>query len=501
MPRKGNIKVRTGCLTCKVRKVKCDEEKPHCKRCTSTGRKCDGYAPPPTTSSLTWHRPRHMFPDVNQPGERRCLEFFCDVAAPTLSGPLDGYFWTHLTIQFSQMEPAMRHAVVAVASLYEQAHCNPDAVYLMPDNDVVLRHYNAAIHHLKGMKNESLVLLACVMFVCIEFLRGNREAAIEHCRHGISILSRVENAFPWTREYLSPIFRRLSIIPFFFSVGEGDPLPTLGVNDIMPASFASLAESEYYLDGLLGRTIRLVRNGDKYRVGALRNEPISPDLIDEQNITRGLLDGWNARFHHWTSQSQAPVKLDAERCNMLMRYQICRIWVETPFSYHETVYDDYLLTFSMMIDWAIRVQSSPKYNSNMPRFIFEMGFMPLLFFIVTKCRCLETRLQALFLMKTMGAIRENLWDMVAMFAAAKRIVEIEHGTKLSDDGLIIEKPTCPGFPPDEVRIRDATTEPYPVVQIVDGVEVCGRLGGFYRRTPDDGIYVQSEFLHQPSWCR
>ncbi|XXG94225.1 hypothetical protein Hte_000479 [Hypoxylon texense] len=45
----------------KIRRVKCDETKPACTRCTSTGRKCDGYdgqapprrkkAPPPTSTS------------------------------------------------------------------------------------------------------------------------------------------------------------------------------------------------------------------------------------------------------------------------------------------------------------------------------------------------------------------------------------------------------------------------------------------------------------------
>src|ERR1700712_3835315 len=38
------IKSNTGCLSCKARKVKCDEDKPVCRRCLSTGRKCDGYA-------------------------------------------------------------------------------------------------------------------------------------------------------------------------------------------------------------------------------------------------------------------------------------------------------------------------------------------------------------------------------------------------------------------------------------------------------------------------
>ncbi|KAJ5150527.1 uncharacterized protein N7500_010716 [Penicillium coprophilum] len=42
--RKWAPKLKSGCMTCKIRRVKCDEEKPQCRRCVSTGRKCDGYA-------------------------------------------------------------------------------------------------------------------------------------------------------------------------------------------------------------------------------------------------------------------------------------------------------------------------------------------------------------------------------------------------------------------------------------------------------------------------
>ena len=38
-----NPKVRTGCKTCKQRKVKCDEQKPTCRRCATTKVRCDGY--------------------------------------------------------------------------------------------------------------------------------------------------------------------------------------------------------------------------------------------------------------------------------------------------------------------------------------------------------------------------------------------------------------------------------------------------------------------------
>ncbi|KAI0394872.1 hypothetical protein F5Y17DRAFT_231718 [Xylariaceae sp. FL0594] len=499
MPRKGNIKVRTGCLTCKARKVKCDEEKPNCKRCTSTGRKCDGYASPAAESTaLSWHRPRHLFSHVNQPAERRCLQFFYDVAAPTLSGPLDPYFWTHLTMQFGQMEPAVRHSMVAVASLYEEVHRNPNAVYLQPDNDIALKHYNAAIHYLKEMDNESLVLLVCVMFICVEFLRGNRQAAAEHCRHGISILSRVENAYPWTKEYLSPIFRRLSLIPTFFSVGDKEPFQMLGLDDVLPASFASLGDAEYYLEGLLGRTFKLVRSGDAYRLGSLRKQPVPPELLTEQSLTRAKLDQWHSLFRRWAFTSPPSGRAAIEHCNNLMRYRICRVWVETPFAYFETEYDKHIDTFRLMVDCAAAMQTST-YCLSKPKFTFEMGFMPLLYFVVVKCRCLETRLQALKLMRIMGAARENLWDIAVMFAAARRIIEIEHGARVSDDGALLDEPSCPGFPADEARVRDTMSEPYPVTETVDGVDRVGRLGGFFRRTADDKIYIQSEFMPQPAW--
>lgn len=42
--RKSHTKSRTGCLTCRTRRKKCDETKPVCLQCSSTGRKCDGYA-------------------------------------------------------------------------------------------------------------------------------------------------------------------------------------------------------------------------------------------------------------------------------------------------------------------------------------------------------------------------------------------------------------------------------------------------------------------------
>ncbi|KAI1373192.1 hypothetical protein F4677DRAFT_430517 [Hypoxylon crocopeplum] len=499
MARKGSSKVRTGCLTCKVRKVKCDEGKPRCQRCMSTGRKCDGYVTAASSSALSWHRPRHLFPHIDDVGERRALQFFCEAVGPSLSGPMDPYFWTHLVMQFSTFEPAVRHSVVAISSLYEQIHTGPASVQLLADKRLALCHYNSAIRELKSMDNEPLVLLVCVLFVCIEFLLGDRDAAIQHCKHSVFILENVEASYPWTKEYLSPIIRRLTLFPFFFGVDNTSFPKVLGLDDQIPESFTSFEEVQYYVDGIVTRTISLVRRGDQYRLGDMRLSPVSPELLSEQDRIRGLLNEWHSRFSDFQDMPCAPRKPQLMLCNITLRYEIARIWVETAFEYDETAYDKYLDRFRCMVTRAAELHSSEGSGSsalqNNPKFIFEMGFAPLLYYIVIKCRCLTTRVQALSLMKKLGVNRESLWEASMMHATGRRMVEIEHDVLLDEHGQLTTAPRWPGLPPDEMRIRDSTTAPKPTVQTDDqGHEIRGRMAGFFRRTPEGEIYLQTEFI-------
>ena len=119
-------------VTIRIRRIKCDEAKPHCRRCTSTGRSCDGYAmsddkaapfqDDPALSvasnpSAPWN------PLLNYPGtplEHRYLVFFQRETAPILSGYFDSYFWNGLLLQVGHSEPTIQHAMMAVASIHEQ---------------------------------------------------------------------------------------------------------------------------------------------------------------------------------------------------------------------------------------------------------------------------------------------------------------------------------------------------------------------------------------------
>ncbi|TDZ18969.1 Aspercryptin biosynthesis cluster-specific transcription regulator atnN [Colletotrichum orbiculare MAFF 240422] len=128
MTRKGQPKVRTGCLTCKSRKVKCDEAKPACVRCTSTGRKCDGYAVVvPSNRALARARSRTMRLNAalaqasaawdGDMDEEKVLEHFRRKIAPMMPGHLEGQFWTDIMPRMSRTEPSFRQAMAVISSL------------------------------------------------------------------------------------------------------------------------------------------------------------------------------------------------------------------------------------------------------------------------------------------------------------------------------------------------------------------------------------------------
>ncbi|KAK0130445.1 hypothetical protein ONS96_000964 [Cadophora gregata f. sp. sojae] len=154
-PRASKPKVKSGCKTCKARRVKCDEKKPACDRCANFGRICGGYPsaedpPPPkdpsppvirkllskpveATSSSTPSLAQDVAfsppPPIGtfvQPlpagvaiqGER-CYQYFChfrDVTSFEFSSGFDPSLWRSLVLQACD-NFAIGKLVVATAAL------------------------------------------------------------------------------------------------------------------------------------------------------------------------------------------------------------------------------------------------------------------------------------------------------------------------------------------------------------------------------------------------
>ncbi|KZL86641.1 c6 zinc finger domain protein [Colletotrichum incanum] len=460
MARKGSSKVRTGCLTCKVRRVKCDEAKPNCLRCSSAGRVCDGYQPPapPASNQLRLLKPQSLFPSIDKQ-ESRALQFFCEMVSLNLPGATDPYFWTHLVIQFSRYEPAVRHSIIAISSLYEDIIRVQDSPFgartdHVQNNALTLRHYNAAIKELKGMQNPGLVLLVCLLFICIEILQNNRETALRHCSHGIAILANSESAsFKWVRQYLTPLFRRLSALPFFFGSSEADVIDLTISRYPVPPSFYSQSEAENMVEDILNQALLLIRHGYSFRVGQNHHEPIPPELLKEQERILCLAKQWYDMFTDLEARHRVQ-KTSVARALTLARYRISLVWATEAFARTEMGYDGYEEEFRKIIEDTAEAATMENGESLKTRPAFEMGFITPLFFCAHRCRVLHLRLKALQLIKIFAAPRESLWEKDGMYALARRIIEIEHGLTLDDDGrpCLGAVPIYPGLPPEEARV-------------------------------------------------
>lgn len=168
------------------RRIKCDEAKPHCRRCTSTGRKCDGYGSP-----VYDHRvrlPLNLPPVLKLSGserENRCFQFFYERTVPSLAGYCGSEFWSRFVLQVSQHEKSIWHALIALGSLHENFENDQQIPGLWlsryGQDNFALQEYVTAIrallpptdsHSLENTDSSKLTvdvfLISCMLFACFE---------------------------------------------------------------------------------------------------------------------------------------------------------------------------------------------------------------------------------------------------------------------------------------------------------------------------------------------
>lgn len=414
-------------------------------------------------------------------------------------------------LQFSNFEPAVRHSLVAISSLYEDFHCGGKSVIQLPTNTFALRHYNAAIENLRKLDNEPLILLVCVLFVCIEVLQGNREIAIQHSHHGITILDRIGTAYPWIVEHLSPIFRRLCVFPLFFGKPV-DSYPTLrGLDDPIPATFVSLAEAQYVMDAIILRAARLTRRGDLYRYGKLCSQDVLPKLVAQQSDLQNTIEDWYKAFRNLSDRLDVRDSEKPAYYNLMSRYKMARMWTHAAFVTGECYYDDFLDDLKEVIDNAYEQSSSTATSSpssspgrsspvpTRPTFSFEIGHIPLVIFAIMKCRDLRTRVRGLNYLRGCGTSRENMWEAERMYPICKRQVEIEHEITLDRDNQPIGPVAWGSMPTEVMRAKDFSSSPDVILQMdASGSKVWGSMAYYSMRAAEGNIWTRNEFIPGPT---
>ncbi|RDW76173.1 hypothetical protein BP5796_06994 [Coleophoma crateriformis] len=228
--REGKPKVRTGCNICKLRRVKCDETKPSCRRCQLAGRECS-YRRPPTPAVHNENVRQHTFvpirrrpailqqqpaadradvapvqpspltvyaPSASIPGdsnERRYFQLFVNQVSRDLSGYFFTPFWTRLVLQECHREPAIRLEICALSALCKASASPPSERdshyhYALTQQSKALWCFRKVLP--KG--SVRLALIASLLFTSFHSLQGDVETAAQQISCSIRLLDQWKNS-------------------------------------------------------------------------------------------------------------------------------------------------------------------------------------------------------------------------------------------------------------------------------------------------------------------
>ncbi|RFU29278.1 hypothetical protein B7463_g7074, partial [Scytalidium lignicola] len=215
-------RVRTGCITCKRRHIKCDEEKPQCSNCLKSRGHCEGYPvggkkkKPPGPAQVVWdsmqvvrvpqsRMPLPLDPDSldfrDDEGMRYFGEFVDLVHAPWTTATSNGDLWAVTMPQLTHGNQTLRYAAMAIGALSKwhstQTKSNSLRAVSVPNLPSVegdTHYFHAVAYYCRSLKlqNQQGSLLDAVflsvLLLFFEALRGNRKAALDHVNHGLTLL-------------------------------------------------------------------------------------------------------------------------------------------------------------------------------------------------------------------------------------------------------------------------------------------------------------------------
>ncbi|KAK0649966.1 hypothetical protein B0T16DRAFT_326704 [Cercophora newfieldiana] len=464
---------KSGCITCKIRRVKCDETRPDCKRCTQSGRTCDGYA-----SSTTSHQSRRALAtavrqlQVVGPASRvlgdalpvddvACFDFFRLCTASMTGSVLPGEFWSRQLLQASHAEPAVWRAAVAIGALHRRwERTNVKTVQLATGavtagvdgfTEQGVKHYHAAISMAKNITNPANLAVVSVALAAAAHLAGRWSEVHLHMRAGLHLLRRMESgelvneagalASASDLRALAHTLERLDLQSMTFADSRApydyanadvpivDMAPLLARH--LPGQHpASLSED---LEQTALAVFRMFRRfcilGTAIGMGLMT----LPDFeLARQEIT-GELTGLETVLADLERAQQERREEQQQKLLSLRLYHVLtQIAVSAGLWGPEVRWDHQLAAFEKIVTLATELARNTK--SPMPFFMsLEPGITLPLYLTCTRCRHPVVRRLALTLLRSLNR-QEGIWNCAIAAKVAEQVILVE------EEGLGIHLP-------------------------------------------------------------
>ncbi|KAF2116217.1 hypothetical protein BDV96DRAFT_45607 [Lophiotrema nucula] len=487
-------KSRTGCITCRystffskpeysmievagrIRKIKCDETKPACTKCTTTGRKCDGYSPP---------KPKHLseMPDATN-DEKEGFHYFRTFTATESTDYVSESQLVRQVLQLSHSISTVRHAAIALGAMHQRFVLKKELAVNVDVMDPTMRfallQYNNAIQQTieisrsKRRISQAITLVSCMLFTALSSIQGHYLQTILHLGRGMEILEALERIqkarcgmnqpLPVSLPVFRSIFERLNVqCRFYLDLGQLRVWrPTaIAVPQAPKAPFKSIqAALSFYIDLFYALTLVLQSSNP------VRSSEFSHDRSLIQSIELQFEFGEDACRYipldgslSWASSKKTVHSLSVYRTSTKLFLHIAKKgptrmethWDELHAEFNQVVkhssiiydasaneifQDSYQTSIGgpllkQGVDQDERVE-----NERVPWYAFNPGPIELLFTVATRCRDPYLRRAAIYLMMKFPR-REGVWNSVVAGGLAQEAMDIE-------ERLALEEKQTPG---------------------------------------------------------
>ncbi|KAI1458882.1 hypothetical protein F4805DRAFT_456276 [Annulohypoxylon moriforme] len=481
--RVNHAKVRTGCVTCKNRRVKCDERKPLCGRCEKSGFLCAGYDEPNprrskeatmsgrskrSTEPVTL-RPKSLQPravDVTQEipivdfllppsltpayldrRDAQYFERFRSQITMDISIWCGGDYWKRILCEVLE-DDCIRYAALALAAMLLAAERCSDISSRMPgpltqcrEGQVALRYYMKAISLCRkqligGVTNEAVRsnLTSTFFFAILEILQGNIATADQIMVNGAILIrdamkARAPSGRPalvWDQQMtgMKSGFDKLTIMwglsPFFHGQREVCTI-------LLPEERHSEIPDEYATVSNVRNSWMVFQNDVGLFMMSVRcGKVVSPERMEAVILQKSK---FLAQLRRWMPVLDALLERERDTSGfyplsiMKASALVSTIFLSCFLDRSDVSYDLHLQSFLEVIHICQRFV--PDKRPTHLKFSLDIDLFPIVSFTVTKCRDQKTRQLALqtFHDMTWGQV---FWNNQGMLKSLQALVDLEH---------------------------------------------------------------------------
>ncbi|KAF5702331.1 hypothetical protein FGLOB1_9670 [Fusarium globosum] len=435
-------KAGNGCITCRIRRVKCDLAKPSCQRCTSSKRQCDGYLPEDSTvtrrqlaeaarqmsvigpiSQALSQYPRDRSRSAS-PTNLTLFDVFRTLTAPSTASFIPSQFWTRELLQLAHSEPAVWHATLALGALHQRhelfwqgrGYHSGEKLWSQANEN-----YGRAITCARDVKDPTQLLALSLALLSVTNMMGRWSESQVHIIAGHRLLSQAGHVSETSGA--AEILTRLDLMAMTFSDSSA-PYPyklaprTVWIDEHMKtAEIESYGQAGTALFGMMRRLMMLSETTDP------GDEEGAAKDLEMLHLTMEDLSLWEHKMAQFEKKHPNPHD-ETGAVSIRLYHTMIRTFLSGGAFGPETRWDRFLGHYERILTLAETLWSNAPPSQVQSPLSLESGFIVPAFMVAQRCRHPWLRRRAIgFLYKIKR--QEGMWHSDGAAAVGQRIMEIE----------------------------------------------------------------------------